>query len=223
MKYASLNWKYITIMRRIKSPLTGKKMFKIEMKKSLILLLLCIGVGSHAVYSQESGDNERHGKTLNLGVGIGGYSGYYGYIGRTVPVLNINYEFDVTNHITLAPFVSFYSFRNEYYWGDPNNNYPFRNYYYRETVIPIGVKGTVYLDKALRTGPKWDIYLAGSVGFAIVNSRWDGDYYGDKNYYRSGRPLFLDLHIGAEYRLNSHAGLYLDLSNGVSTIGLALR
>jgi hypothetical protein len=35
--------------------------------------------------------------------------------------------------------------------------------------------------------------------------------------------LFLDLHLGAEYHLNNRVGLFLDLSTGVSTIGLAIH
>jgi hypothetical protein len=176
-----------------------------------------------SVFAQNTISGERYGKTLNLGLGIGGYSGYYGYIGRTLPVININYEIDVNKNFTLAPFISFYSFTNRYYWGDNNKNYPYRNYTYRETVIPIGLKGAYYFDDLLQAGSDWDFYLAGSVGFAIVNTRWDNDYYGDKDYYKRGNPLFLDLHIGTEYHFNSHIGAFLDLSTGVSTIGIAIH
>lgn len=163
----------------------------------------------------------KYGKTLNLGLGIGGYYGYYKYVGRTMPVFHIDYEFDVLKNFTIAPFISFYTYKNAYYWG--NNNTPYKYYYYHETVIPIGVKGTYYFDQLLNANSKWDFYMAGSLGFAIVNSSWDSDYYGDKNYYRSGNPLFLDIHIGTEYHINSRIGMFLDLSSGVSTIGLAIH
>lgn len=183
----------------------------------LTTLSILIGLLFHtASYSQES-----YGKSLNLGVGIGGYAGYYRYVGRSLPVVNINYEFDVAKSFTLAPFVSFYSYTNNYYWG--NNNKPSRYYNYRETVIPVGVKGTYYFDALVGANSKWDFYLAASLGFAIVNSRWDDGYEGDRNYYSNGRPLLGDFHAGAEYHFNSRLGIYLDLSGGVSTLGLAFH
>ncbi|MEJ8757211.1 hypothetical protein WG947_09410 [Pontibacter sp. H259] len=159
---------------------------------------------------------EKHGSTLNLGVGIGGYGGYYKYANRTLPVINVNYEFDVAKRFTLAPFISFSTFSNDYH--DDNNNYT-----YRETVIPIGVKGTYYFDDLLQANSNWDFYLAGSLGFAVINSRWDDGYDGDKNHYRRGNPLFLDLHVGTEYHFNNRVGAFLDLSTGVSTIGIAIH
>jgi hypothetical protein len=164
---------------------------------------------------------ERYSSTFNLGLGVGGYSGYYGYVGRTIPVLSMNYELGVAKNFTLAPSISIYTFSDNYYWG--NNNTPPRNYGYRETVIPIGVKGTYYFDDLLEAGSDWDFYLAGSVGFAIVRSRWDDGYAGDKDYYHGNRSTFLDLHIGAEYHFNPRIGGFLDLSSGVSTVGLAFH
>lgn len=149
-------------------------------------------------------------------MGVGGYSGYYKYAGRSLPVFHVNYEFNVAKDFTLAPFLSLYTFRDDRYW---NNDY----YTYRETVIPVGVKGTYYFDNILQASSNWDFYLAGSLGVAIVNSRWDAGYNGDKKYYNGGSPLFLDLHIGAEYHFNKRVGAFLDLSSGISTIGLALH
>ncbi len=165
---------------------------------------------------------EKYGQTINLGLGIGGYSGYYGYVGRSLPVFHFDYEFDVAKNFTLAPFVNFYSYSNNYYWKG-NKNYPERYYTYKETVIPIGVKGTYYFDELLNANSKWDFYLAGSLGFSIVNSTWDNDYYGDKNYYRNGNLLYLDIHAGAQYNFTNSLGAFLDLSSGVSTIGLAIN
>lgn len=186
------------------------------MKKS-ITLLLTLSLIHFAVQAQDNSGG--YGKTLNLGLGIG----YYGYATRSMPVLHADYELDVAPSFTLAPFISFYTYRNGYYWGDKKLNYPYKYYYYRETVIPIGVKGTYYFDQLLDANSDWDFYLAGSLGVAIVSSSWDSDYYGDRNYYRRRSPLFLDLHVGTEYHLNSRLGLFLDLSTGVSTIGLAIH
>lgn len=192
-----------------------------NMKKIIFITLFFLTILSFNILAQDANTNEKFGKTLNLGLGAGGYSGFYGYVGHTLPVLHADYEFDIANSFTLAPFVSFYTYSNSYYWG--NNNYPYQYYSYRETVIPVGVKGTYYFDKLLKAGTKWDFYLAGSLGFAIVNSTWENGYYGDKNYYHHPSSLFLDAHIGAEYHMTKRLGLFLDLSSGVSTIGLAIH
>ena len=178
------------------------------MKTTTILIALVFTLSMTNVSAQHRSRSESYGHTLNLGLGIGGYSGYYGYIGRTLPVFHINYEFDAAQNFTLAPFATLYSYTD--------NNY-------RETVIPVGVKGTIYLDKLFQAGSKWDFYGAGSLGFALRTTTWDANYYGDRTYYRSASPLFLDLHIGTEYHFNNHIGAFLDLSTGVSTIGIAIH
>jgi hypothetical protein len=172
-------------------------------------------------YSQDKKPREEYGKTFNLGIGIGGYGGYYRYVGRSLLVLNFNYEFDVAQNFTIAPFISFSSYSRNYYWG--NKNYPHRNYYYREIVIPIGGKATYYFDSFLKASSDWDFYLAGSLGFVILHSSWEDGYYGDKSQFKSGNPLFLNLHIGTEYHINNRIGIFLDLSTGVSTVGLAVH
>jgi hypothetical protein len=177
-----------------------KKLFTI----SILFLLILFHFNTYA--------QETYGRTLNLGLGVGGYSGYYGYAGRSLPVFHINYEIDVVRNFTLAPFASLYTF------SDSHDSYT-----YHETVIPIGVKGTYYFDELLEANGKWDFYLAGSLGFAIVNSRWEAGYNGDRNHFHGGSALFLDVHIGSEYHFNNRVGAFLDLSTGVSTIGLAFH
>jgi hypothetical protein len=184
--------------------------------KKLILLTILAGVLHFNGYSQET-----YGSALNIGLGVGGYSGYYKYAGRSLPVLSVNYELGVAPNFTLAPFVSIYTFSDEYYWGNANN--PDQYYNYRETVIPIGLKGTYYFDTILGATSPWDFYLGASLGFALVNSRWENGYGGDKNYYHDGSSIFLDLHVGAEYHFNNRLGVFLDLSSGVSTIGIAIH
>lgn len=191
------------------------------MKKTFIISLLFLTTICFNISAQETTTTEKYGKTLNLGLGIGGYSGYYDYVGHVMPVLHADYEFDVAKSFTLAPFVSFYTYSRSYYWG--NNNYPYEYYSYRETVIPVGVKGSYYFDKLLKANSKWDFYLAGSLGFSIVSSTWENGYYGDRNYYNNPGSLFLDAHIGAELHMSKRLGLFLDLSSGVSTIGLAIH
>ena len=160
---------------------------------------------------------EKYGKTLNLGVGIG----YYGYVGHTAPVISANFEFDVAKNFTLAPFITVYSYQNTAYWG--NKNYPYRYYTYTQTVIPVGIKGTYYFDELLKANSKWDFYLAGSLGFAIRSTTWESNYYGEPNIQNGASGLYLDVHIGSEYHISKKVGLYLDLSTGISTFGLALH
>jgi hypothetical protein len=175
--------------------------------KIISLLLLLFFLGSNVSAQQNTNYSERFGHTLNLGLGVGGYAGYYGYVAHSIPVLHINYEFDVARNFTLAPFMTFYTYHQDYY---------------QETVIPIGVKGSYYFDEILGANPNWDFYLAGSLGFSLVHTTWDNGYYQD-NTYEAANPVFLDLHIGTEYHISNKVGIFLDLSTGVSTLGLAFH
>lgn len=169
---------------------------------TFILLSLLMIFGTNLSAEKRTFGGESYGGTFNAGLGVG-YNGYY----RSLPVFHLNYEFDVAKNFTLAPFVTFYSNPNVYD-------------HYRATIIPIGVKGTYYLDQALNANSNWDFYVAGSLGFTYV--RWEERYVRPDIYY-GPNPLFLDLHLGAEYHLSNHVGLFLDLSTGVSTVGLSFR
>lgn len=175
--------------------------------KILSVFLFLFLLGSNVYAQQNVNNSEKYGNTLNLGLGVGGYAGYYGYVAHSIPVFNINYEFDVANSFTLAPFMTFYS-----YYEDN----------YKETVMPLGVKGTYYFDQILGANSNWDFYLAGSLGFSLVKTTWDDGYH-ETNGYHSASPVFLDLHIGTEYHLSNKVGLFFDLSTGVSTLGLAFH
>jgi hypothetical protein len=178
------------------------------MKTISLTLLLAFILSGSVLFAQKAYTSQKYGRTLNVGLGIG-YYGYYHHAGRSLPVLSVNYELDVARNFTLAPFVTFYTYRN-------NDDH------YRESIVPIGVKGSYYFDQALHAGSDWDFYLAGSLGFAIVSSTWDDGYVGE-TYYQNVSPLFLDLHLGTEYHLSNSVGLFLDLSTGVSTLGLSFR
>lgn len=186
------------------------------MKKSTITSLIFLLIVNFTISAQEADTPEKFGKTLNLGLGLG----YYGYVGHAMPVVHADFEIDVARNFTLAPFITYYSYQNNYYWG--NKNYPDRYYYYRQTVIPFGVKGSYYFDEFLKAGPKWDFYLAASLGYAIRKTTWEDGYYGETTIARGASGLYLDAHIGAEYHLGQKGGLFLDLSSGISTIGVAL-
>lgn len=192
------------------------------MKKLIIISTVLIASFTLDSNAQHKPLPEKYGNTLNLGTGIG----YYGYVGHLLPVGTLNYEFDVARNFTLAPFTGIYSYQKYYYWGDPNMpnwDDSYRLYSYRETVVPVGVKGTYYFDQLFRANPKWDFYAAGSFGFTIRSVVWESDYYGDKQVYKSASPLYLDAHVGVEYHINQKTGFFLDLSSGVSTIGYAIH
>jgi len=165
-----------------------------------------------ANHKMQAGEN--YGNTLNLGIGIG----YYGYLGQSVPFLFADYEFKVSRNFTIAPFLGYTSYKsyNDYLYG---GSY----YYYHETVIPVGAKGTYYFDELLNLNPKWDLYGALSLGWVYDNVVWDNGYNGNTGNAHKASPLSADLHAGAEYHFNRRLGLYLDLSTGVSTVGIAIH
>lgn len=192
------------------------------MKKLILLPILSLVLATGSISAQEKPAAEKYGKTLNLGAGVG----YFGYAGRVMPVGTLNFEFDVARNFTLAPFVGIYTYQNTYYWGNPNKPYgdqSYRYYSYREIVVPVGVKGTYYFDQLFRAHSNWDFYAAGSVGFAMRSVVWENGYEGDRRAYKSASPLYATAHVGAEYHMTEKAGLFLDLSTGVSTFGIAFH
>lgn len=180
----------------------------------LITLLMIAGV---TVSAQDSASSEKYGNALNAGIGVG----YYGYVGSTIPVVHANFEFDVAKNFTLAPFITYFSYKNNYNWG--NKNYPNRNYSYRNTVIPIGLKATYYFDKLLHANAKWDFYLGSSLGVSIRKVTWESGYPGDNDIKHGSSGLYFDIHAGATYHFKNNLGLFLDLSSGISTFGLAIQ
>jgi hypothetical protein len=173
---------------------------------SFLLLLLIIG---NSAIAQKKDKTETYGHTINLGIGAG-------YIG-ILPVLYANYEIDIAKNVTLAPFISFYTYRNH---SVDNSGVKF---YYHETAIPTGMKGMYYFDELLHVKPNWDLYAGASSGFAIINSSWDTGYTGSKDGFNGANPFFVNVHAGATYHFNNKAGAYLDLSDGLSTIGFTIH
>jgi len=176
--------------------------------KKLVLSLIFGTLFAGGLRSQE-----KFGNTLNVGAGIG----YYGY----APALTVNYEFDVFRNFTLAPFASIITYKNYRYWGNPNR--PYRNYYYRETIIPIGAKASYYFDEWLRAGDRWDFYIGTSIGIAYRSTTWESGYDGDRVVRTYSSPLYANMHIGSECHLTETVGIYLDLSTGLSTFGLGFH
>ncbi len=159
------------------------------------------------------GAQESYGNTANLGLGLG-----YGYGNRyrnSLPIVHFNYEFDVAKNFTLAPFVSLIHYG--YY-----SNWKGNRYRYRSTTIPVGVRGSYYIDGLVNLDSKFDIYFGGAVGFNIHNDRWDDGYDGPE-YSGGFSPLYLDFILGTEFHINQKIGIILDLSTGISTVGIAIH
>ena len=175
------------------------------MKTKIIAIALCLITIGSGLSAQDGMFYEKHSGVLNLGVGIGGYSAP---VGRAMSVFNVNYELGITPNFTMAPFLTFYSY------SDGN---------YTDMVIPVGVKGTYYFDQLFHAGSNWDFYAAGSLGLAIIGTSWNSSYIGDRNYYQTTNPLYLDFHLGTEYHLSQYFGVFLDLSTKVSSIGIAIH
>jgi len=194
------------------------------MKKIIIVSLFFLTVLNFNIRAQEVTSQEKFGNTINIGIGIGGYSGYYMSVRHLMPVYHIDFEYTITKNLTLAPFVSLYTYTKGYYrYASCNLDIPKQYYTCRETAMPVGAKGTFYFDKLLNSGSKWDFYLAGSIGITITNSKWSSGYDGDVNYFARNKPLFLDAHVGTEYHISKTFGITLDISTGAVTLGLAIH
>jgi len=189
-----------------------------KLKIMIMATVMLLTVANNKTFAQDGPQhvNEHYqdfGNTLNLGVGFI----YSNYINSSVPIFMINYEFNVARDFTLAPFIGIASYTSgdNYHYG---NDY----YYYRETIVPVGVEGTYYFNRLLDLNRKWDIYAAASLGYVYDKITWEDGYDGG---YAVNDPnhLYLDLHVGAEYHINRRVGLYLDLSTGVSTVGIAIH
>ncbi len=178
-------------------------------------------MGAMDVAAQDSG-REMYGNTLNISAGIG----YSRYVGHSSPFVGLDYEVDVARNFTLAPFIGYYSYQNTYYWGNPNKPFSdgsYRYYNYRETVVPLGLKGTYYFDELFSAGSNWDFYGGLSLGFNIRKRTWDNGYDGNQYGNQSASPLYLNGHIGSEYHFNQKVGAFLDLSTGVTSVGLGIH
>jgi len=190
------------------------------MKKVIFILAITLvfsSLTSKAQSSYNTAPREFFGPTINLGAGIG----YYGYAGRPAPAVMLNVELDIARNITLAPFIGFYSYTNNYYWGNPK--YPYRYYSYRETVVPVGIKGAYYFDQLFKATEKWDFYAAATLGFAFRTVTWDNGYYGERNVVSGASPIYATAHIGSRLHITPKFGIFLDLSTGFSTFGLSFK
>lgn len=197
-----------------------KRIWFPESKKTITIISLALLsiVHTNVTLAQQASKkpvkkHELYGHSFNAGLG----PGYPGRWLLPAPYFSVNYEFDVARNFTLAPFAGFSSYRSDpnYIKGVP--------YYYRASILPMGVKGTYYFDDLLNASSKWDFYAGASLGYALVHLSWDSFYPGDEKSLPGITPLYLQLHAGAEYHINHKAGLFLDVSTGGSLAGIAIH
>lgn len=180
--------------------------------KALLLTALILFTDINASLAQNN-DSEPMGRAFNAGMG----PGYFGGLQLPAPYTTINYEYEVAGYTTIAPFLGFASYRSapQVLGG--------KNYYYRATILPVGIKATYYLDKLLHIPCRWDVYVAGSAGYAFTTKEWDYGYPGTDDAVPGITPHFLLLHLGAEYHVSKRTGLFADVSTGVATFGFAIH
>ena len=161
----------------------------------------------------QENNTEPFGRSFNMGMG----PGYFSTQILPAPFFTINYEYDVVNNLTVAPFVGFASYK-----GDARI-IAARYYYYRATILPFGVKASYYLDLLLKLPCRWDVYIACSAGYTYINKKWDYGYPGNKTGIPGLREEYLQAHVGVEYHISRNTGLFVDVSTGVAVAGISLH
>ncbi len=175
----------------------------------VLLLLLFNNLESKG----QENNTEPFGRSFNMGMG----PGYFSTEILPAPFFTINYEYDILNNLTIAPFLGFVSYK-----GDASV-IASRYYYYWATILPFGIKTSYYLDQVLKIPCRWDVYIACSVGFTYINKTWDYGYPGIKGGIPGLREEYLHAHLGVEYHINRTTGLFVDLSTGVAVAGISLH
>ena len=163
--------------------------------------------------SAQPDNREPFGRTFNAGMG----PGYIGTVVLPSPFFIINYEYDLFRNATIAPFLGLAS-----YSSGPHP-YAGKNYFYRATILPMGLKATYNLDRLLRIPCRWDVYLACSAGYAYSERRWDLGYPGSKGTVAEVTQLYLHGHVGAEYHITRGTGLFADVSTSAAVAGFAFH
>lgn len=187
------------------------------MKSSQRLTFFFLLLTGNCLLAQETETRENFGHTLNAGTG----AGYYPYIGYFVCSSHLDYELEIDNNLTVAPFVSYYQYEGTHVWGDVDS--PYRKYHYAETVIPIGLKVSYYFDELLKAGRNWDFYSSASLGFNFRKTSWEEAYFGRSEINPGMGPLYLDFHIGSELHVTKTFGIQLDVSAFRATLGLSIH
>lgn len=182
-------------------------------KLSLVAIMLHIMLLSGINSNGQEKVHEPFGRTFNMGMG----PSYYSSKILPSPFYSINYEYDIFNNITIAPFVGFASFRSE------PSIIASRYYYYRATILPFGIKTTYYLDNLLKIPCRWDVYIACSLGYTYINKKWDYGYPGINDKIPGIREEYLQAGIGIEYHISRNTGFFIDVSTNAATAGISLH
>jgi hypothetical protein len=153
---------------------------------------------------QSSGatSSSEYGNTLNIGVGFGYFNG--------IPVI-VNYEFDIADQITLAPFVGFAS-----------GSYGIYGTY---SSFQFGAKGSYYFDELLNAGAPWDFWAGLSLGYVSVTYQDKSSWGPGIKSSKFGSGLLLGLQIGAEYHISNKVGAFLELGAGYApgVLGVSIK
>lgn len=188
------------------------------MKTIRVIVCMILVVYGTKAYGRQP-DRERRelfGKTINAGIGLA----YYNVVGGVVPVARVNYEIDVAENITIAPFVSYFA-HHQFAYPDKNN--PLYRHYYRESIMPVGVTGMYYFDDVLKANDKWDFYAGLSLGAQIMRKAWENGYNGASTIAQRSVGFYWDGHLGFEFHLSYRIGFVVDVSRGISTAGVAVH
>lgn len=162
--------------------------------KKLVSVLL-VGMALLLNISVYAGDKEtkKTERRSSEGAGFVNIGLGMGYYG-SIPVM-ADFEFGIIPEITVGPTVGFGVGHG---W------------------FSIGAKGRYYFDHLINADSKFDLYGGASLNLAVVKGNDEGRYGG-------GVGLMPDVHIGGRYHFAKNLSGLLELSSGVSSIGVSFR
>jgi hypothetical protein len=87
----------------------------------------------------------------------------------------------------------------------------------------MGLKISYYFKRLVKRHSRYNFYVATSLGCILRKTNWENAYAGTMNTNPGTGPLYIDLHLGAEYRLSKFIGVQLDVSVALFSVFLALH
>ncbi|WP_460909737.1 hypothetical protein [Spirosoma areae] len=165
------------------------------MKKIHFSILLAIGLlaGTQS-FAQLSIDKGT--KLINLGIGVGGYSGTSGI------AFGGSADFGVAPNITVGGQIAYRSFSYGYLGFNDKINY-----------LYFAARGSYHFNELLNLGTdKADIYAGLGLGYQSVSY---SDSYGT-GFNTFGSGIYVPIHLGGRYFFTESVGAFLELGTGVS-------
>ncbi len=169
------------------------------MKKifSLVLVLtLLMGSKSFAQLKVDKGT-----KFINLGIGVGGYSGTSGI------AFGGSADFGVAPNITVGGQVAYRSFNYGYLGSNDKINY-----------LYFAARGSYHFNELINlSSDKVDLYAGLGLGYESVsysNSAYSGTSFG------SG--IFVPFHLGGRYFFSEKLGAFAEVGSGVAPVMLGV-